>query len=234
MTLCERSPNRFTRERSQRRSMPVIGLIGGIGSGKSEVAARLAERGVGVIDADLVGHELLDTPEVRSEIVDRFGTGVLKDSTIDGTLSPRIDRGALASIVFADAGARHALEAILHPRMRERFLATIEAAWHAGASRPRALALDAAVLLEAGWDDLCDLVVFVDAPRATRLDRVARQRGWTLETLKSREQAQWPCELKRDRADLIINNDGDLGLLPHEVDRLDQCLVLSTARAVGS
>jgi dephospho-CoA kinase len=234
MTLCERSPDRFTRERSQRGSMPVIGLIGGIGSGKSEVAARLAERGVTVINADLVGHELLDTPEVRAEIVERFGTGVLKDSTIDGTVSPRIDRGALASIVFADAGARRALEAILHPRMRERFRATIEAARHAGASRPRALALDAAVLLEAGWDDLCDLVVFVDAPRAKRLDRVARQRGWTLETLKAREQAQWPCELKRDRADLIIKNDGDLDLLLHEVDRLDQCLVLSTARSVGS
>ena len=67
--------------------------------------------------------------------------------------------------------------------------------------------LDAAILLEAGWDDLCDLVVFVDAPRPERLERAARQRGWSPETFESRERAQWPCDEKRRRADVVITND---------------------------
>ena len=67
--------------------------------------------------------------------------------------------------------------------------------------------LDAAILLEAGWDDLCDLIVFVDAPRDERMRRVQEQRGWSREVFEAREQAQWPCDLKRQRADLVITND---------------------------
>jgi dephospho-CoA kinase len=214
--------------------MPVIGLIGGIGSGKSEVASLLEGRGATVINADQVGHQLLDDPAVSSEIVARFGERVICDPARDGASGSRISRRALAAIVFADAEARRALESILHPRMRDRFVATIEVARHAGDRRPRAVVLDAAVLLEAGWNDLCDLVVFVDAPRAERLDRVARQRGWTLETLRSREEAQWPCDVKRRHADLVIHNDGDLDFLRREVEGLDDRLFLSPTRSVVS
>ncbi len=233
MTLCERSVDQCMTEASRGGAMPVIGLIGGIGSGKSEVASLLADRGAIVINADLVGHQLLDIPEVRTLIVDRFGKRVLKESASDGAVRTQIDRRVLASIVFADAEARRALEAILHPRMRQQFAATIESA-RDGDARPRALVLDAAVLLEAGWDDLCDLVVFVDAPRGKRLERVARQRGWTLDAFQAREEAQWPCELKRRRADFVVNNDGDLDLLRRQVDQLDNCLVSSTPRPVVS
>jgi dephospho-CoA kinase len=231
MTLCERSVDQCLTEPSRAGAMPVIGLIGGIGSGKSEVASLLADRGAIVVNADLVGHKLLDVPEVRSLIVDRFGKRVIQESASDGALKTQIDRRVLASIVFADAEARHALEAILHPRMRQQFAATIESAQH-GDPRPRAVVLDAAVLLEAGWDDLCDLVVFVDAPRGKRLERVARQRGWTLDAFQAREEAQWPCELKRRRADVVVNNDGDLDLLRRQVDQFDNCLVSSTSRPV--
>jgi dephospho-CoA kinase len=234
MTLCERSLDRSLTELSQGLAVPVIGLIGGIASGKSEVARLLAARGVIVINADAVGHQLLDDPEVRSLIVDRFGERVLQESTNHGAESSHIDRGALASIVFADVQARRALEAILHPRMRERFVATIAAAREGGDSSPCGVALDAAILLEAGWDDLCDLVVFVDAPRAQRLDRATSQRGWSPETFQSREEAQWPCDVKRRRADLVISNDGDLDLLRQQVDRLHHCLVLSATRSVVS
>ena len=127
-----------------------------------------------MIDADAVGHELLKDPAVRRQIVERFGPGVLGEASRETELAPAIDRKALGAIVFADPAARRDLEAILHPRMR---------AWFRRGHRARALGpvdgngrlvvLDAAILLEAGWDDLCDLIVFVDAPREERMRRVS-------------------------------------------------------------
>ena len=96
-------------------ALPVIGLIGGIGGGKSEVAALLKERGAVVIDADAVGHELLNDPGVRDQIVERFGAGVLAGAGGEPDQPPAIDRKALGAIVFADPEARRDLEAILHP-----------------------------------------------------------------------------------------------------------------------
>ena len=97
--------------------MAVIGLIGGIGGGKSSVAALLKARGAVVIDADSVGHEILNEPPVRGQIVERFGTGVLSARSADPGRRG-IDRKALGAIVFADPQARRDLEAIVHPRMR--------------------------------------------------------------------------------------------------------------------
>jgi dephospho-CoA kinase len=198
----------------------VIGLTGGIASGKSEVARMLEARGSVVVDADSVGHSLLEVDEVRDQIIDRFGAGILARDAVPAEGAPRIDRKRLAAIVFADPGARRALEAILHPRMRAHFLAAIQGVEQAGGARARSLVIDAAILLEAGWNDLCDRVIFVDAPRALRFDRAARQRAWSQETFRSREQAQWPCEEKRRRADFVIANDGNDVSLAREVDRL--------------
>ena len=83
-----------------------------------------------------------------------------------------------------------------------------------------AVVLDAAILLEAGWDSLCDLVVFVDASQPVRLERVARDRGWTAEVLQAREAAQWPRDRKLGRADIVIHNDSSLEILDQNVDRL--------------
>src|SRR5208283_5998269 len=82
------------------------------------------------------------------------------------------------------------------------------------------IALDAAILLEAGWDDLCDLLVFVDASQPVRLERVASGRGWTAEVLQAREAAQWPREHKLSRVDIVIHNDSSLEILDQNVDRL--------------
>ncbi len=131
-------------------------------------------------------------------------------------------------IVFADPTARHALEAILHPTMRARFLATINRL--ARLQDSTAVVLDAAILLEAGWDDLCDRIVFVDAPRLERLRRVAETRGWSEETFEARERAQWPSDEKRRRADWIITNDSGPDRLQSEVDRFVSRL-LAAARA---
>jgi dephospho-CoA kinase len=204
-------------------ALPVIGLIGGIGSGKSEVAALMNERGAIVIDADGVGHELLTDPRVSGLIADRFGAGVLVRAGDEPALPLAIDRPALGRIVFADRNARRDLEAILHPRMRAWFLAVIRETRSGGGAR-RYVVLDAAILLEAGWDDLCDLIVFVDAPRDERMRRVHTQRGWSLEQFEAREQAQWPCDQKRRRADLIITNDAGVDSLRRNVQRVETLL----------
>ncbi len=213
------SPDRPPRRRDpwKHGAVPVVGLIGGIGAGKSEAARLLAARGAGVIDADAVGHELLADRVIRARIVERFGPGVLEATAVDGG-DPAISRRALGAIVFADAAALRDLEGILHPAMRERFVREIERTPESGPSP--CVVLDAAVLLEAGWDDLCDQVIYIDAPYEDRLRRVASTRGWTAPMLEARERSQWPGDRKRGRSDLIINNDGDLDRLAREVDRL--------------
>jgi dephospho-CoA kinase len=205
-------------DRWKHGSVPVLGLIGGIGAGKTSVARLLADRGAVVIDADAVGHALLEDPAIRDRIVKRFGTTVLEPGGAGEVAAPSISRQALGAIVFGDTAALRELEVILHPAMRDRFRRTIKRLVREG-DRP-CIVLDAAVLLEAGWDGLCDRIAFVDAPRAERLRRVRESRGWSEDALAARERSQWPAADKRRRADWIINNDGDPERLAHEVDRL--------------
>jgi dephospho-CoA kinase len=193
----------------------VIGLVGGIGAGKSSAAARLEELGAMVLDADKVGHALLDQRPVRERVVSRFGREVLVQG--DAESEPVIDRRALGAIVFADPAARKALEAIVHPWMRRTFEKAIARTIRKRAAR--AVVLDAAVLFEAGWDSLCDRVLFVDAPREQRLARLSAQRGWDVPALDAREKAQWPLAKKRERSDLIALNDGSHDDLRAQVDR---------------
>jgi dephospho-CoA kinase len=193
-------------------SIPVLGLIGGIGSGKSQVASVLAGLGARVIDADAVGHMLLNRRPVRDRLVARFGPGIL--AADDPAV---VDRRALGAIVFADPSARRDLEAIVHPRMRRSFAKTIARA--VAERRARAVVLDAAVLFEAGWNTLCDRVLFVDTPRPERLARLAAQRGWTEATLSAREGAQWALDEKQRRADAVLHNADDLRQLETEVGR---------------
>ena len=188
----------------------MIGLTGTVGAGKSAVAARLADRGAVVIDADAVGHETLRRPEVAAQVGARFGSGVLD---AEGA----VDRRALGRLVFADPCARRDLEALVHPPMFEAFERAIADAVRGEA---RFVVLDAAILLETGWDRACDLVVFVDAPRPMRLERVGASRGWTDEQLRARESAQWTGERKKSRSDYVLLNDGSPSRLDQEVDRL--------------
>jgi dephospho-CoA kinase len=175
----------------------VIGVIGAIGAGKSTVAQRLEELGGRLIDGDAVGHRVLREPEIRSRIVERFGEGVV------GT-NGEIDRKKLGSIVFSDKSLLDELEAIMHPRMKRIFAEEIADAQ----SDPivKLIVFDAAILLEADWGGLMDEILYVDADRRLREERV-KSRGWSPAELARREQAQWPAEKKKAHADHVIVND---------------------------
>ena len=190
---------------------PVIGLIGAIGAGKSTVAAVMGSLGGFVVDADKLGHEILDEPAVRDQLTARWGAGILRE---DGT----VNRRAVGAIVFADPAERKVLESIVFPRIHER-----EGAQFAVADADPAVSfivLDAAVLVEAGRLDVCKKLVFVDAPRDDRLKRLAARSGWTAEELTRREAAQLPLAEKRRLADATLDNDGDAGELRDAVATL--------------
>jgi len=185
---------------------PVICLVGGIGGGKSLVAAALARQGGHVIAGDLLGHEALRQPDIRQRVLERWGGAIL-----DG--HGAIDRRRLGALVFAEAGELRALETLVFPWIERRIgeeIATAEA--NVGISF---IVLDAAVLLEAGWNRVCDRLVFVDAPRELRVRRLKKQRNWTEKEVQVRESAQMPLNDKRKRADDVIDNSGP----PEEVDR---------------
>lgn len=192
---------------------PVIGLVGGIGAGKSTAARLLASRGGVVVDADALGHDALEQTNVRQSVLRQWGerANLLRP---DG----RIDRRILGRLVFENSADRRALEATVFPYIRERAEAALAAAQADPATR--FVILDAAVMLEAGWDGVCDTVVYVDAPRPQRLARVAARSGWTDNELTAREAAQWPAERKMAAADAVVVNDADLERLARQLDEL--------------
>ena len=178
-------------------SLPVIGLAGGIGAGKSTAAAILAELGCLVADADVLAKAALDAPSIRDQIVAWWGPQVLDE---DGC----VDRGAIAGIVFEQADALEQLEGLVHPEVeRQR-----EALFAAAVQGTRAFVIDAPLLFEVGLDEDCDTVIFIDASRAVRLERLAKNRGWDANELDRREVKQLVLDSKRSRADHVVVNEG--------------------------
>jgi len=181
--------------------IPIIGVAGGIGSGKSRVAHMLAEEGGGAVhDADAVAKAQLDEPDVRDQIVSRFGPDMLNPEG-------RIDRKQLAERAFSDRAARQWLEGVIHPRVaadRQRFM---EQARRDGATL---VVLDVPLLFEVGVAEQCDVVIYVDAPEAVRLQRLVASRGWDESELRRREKNQWPLDRKRDLSHHVIRNDRGL------------------------
>ncbi len=179
---------------------PTIGLMGAPGCGKSLVANQLASMGCVVIDADALAKNVLKEGDVRRQIAQWWGGGVL---TPDGD----IDRAKVAGIVFADPAERQRLEALIHPQVH----ALREVLKREALQKPqtRAVVEDCPLLLESGIDGECDTLVYVDAPFQTRLDRVRRARGWGAQELRLRDKSQMPLDIKRQRADYVISNDAD-------------------------
>lgn len=186
------------------QAIPIIGLAGGIASGKSRVAAELAALGCEVIDYDALVAEALQQRDVRELLRSWWGEQVIDDS---GTL----DRKAVAKIVFADERQRKRLEEVLHPMVIDQGREMIEAIRTVG--KASGIVLDAPLLFEAGLNKDCDAVIFVDASRGIRLARATQKRGWSEEAFEAREKAQMPVDEKRRRSDhVVVNNEDKAGL----------------------
>lgn len=191
------------------RRVPIIGIVGGIASGKTATARAFESLGCRLLEADKVGHEMLARPEVYAALLSEFGDGIL-------AADRRIDRPRLAARAFAAEESTAQLNEIvggaLWPEFRRRAL---EAADHAGAD-VGAVILDAALLYESETDDLCDAVVFVDAPDDARRERVKESRGWDWEEVVRRESRQFPLSRKREMADFVVKNHRGLDRLRDE------------------
>ena len=192
--------------------MTTLGLTGGIGSGKTAAAARLADKpGVRIVFADDVAKRLMvEDPSVRDAVRQRFGAEAYRE---DGSL----DRAHLASRVFGDEAELAALNAIVHPAVRRAMLAAIESA---RASGVRLLVYEAALIFETGADQILDHVAVVDAPEAVRIQRATARDGATPEAVRTRMARQMdPAEMRR-RADSVLENGGPLAALYTQVDAL--------------
>ena len=179
--------------------MIVVGLVGGIGSGKSTVANLFVELGATTIDADKIGHEILRKREVLDAVREEWGKSVFDENGW-------IERRELAKIVFSNSPdgkqSLARLEAITHPHIHDELASQLELFRQQHV--PIAV-LDAPVLLKAGWHLLCDHLVFVDCPLDQRIARVA-SRGWDASELQRREDSQWPLADKRAACDLVVDN----------------------------
>ena len=195
------------------RRVPIIGVVGGIGSGKSAMASAFEAAGCTEIDADTAGHEMLGKADIFCELVTEFGSGIVGPGG-------RIDRPKLAAVAFASDEATGRLNAIvgsaLWPEFRRRAMA---AADHPDPD-VQAVVLDAALLYESETDDLCDAVVFVDAPDDVRRSRIESSRRWNWEEVLRRESRQIPLSRKRALADFRVSNHRELDHLRTEADRI--------------
>ena len=194
-----------------------IGLTGGIASGKSTVATMFSRLGASVLDADRFGHEVLNEEDVKKQIIVTWGNGVFDNG--------EVDRKALAKIVFDPVAGQKQLtklEEITHPKIKARILTEIQAA---KIGNVIAVVLDAPLLFEAGWDEICDELVFVKTTRELRLARV-KKRGWSEDELLKREQRQMDVFQKRSVLQVLfvilaiknrhfhkLNNFGFLGAI---------------------
>lgn len=182
--------------------MKVIGLTGGIGSGKSIVARVMETLGVPVFDADRAALALYDEDEaLLTEVKERFGDSVIQPGG-------QLNRQALASIVFNDVEALKQLNAMVHPRVAKKF-----DAWKK-MQKASAVIREAAILFESGSASDCDVVIVVTAPEDLRVARVQKRNGWSEAEVRARMKRQWSEEQLIERADAVIVNDDKHLVLP--------------------
>ncbi len=201
-------------------SIPVIGLTGSIGGGKSTVAKMLAEAGCVVSDSDALARDAFQDPVIRTEMIGWWGPSILDSHG-------QIDRSRIAAIVFPSANApaaerviadrgRQRLEALIHPWIHACRRATFAQA----PSTATALVIDAPLLLESNMQGDCDTILMIDAPFEIRLERVKTSRGWSADELLRRENSQMPLDQKRKLAHHVLINDGSVESLRAQVAQI--------------
>ncbi len=190
------------------RKKPIIGILGGIGSGKSTVAAEFAKLGCRIIDADNIARELLGREAVREKMVGLFGESILDSAD-------KINRKKLAEIAFADVDKLSSLNSVLHPLVLARAEQLIEQ--YKRHPQVKAIVLDMPLLAEVGWDKRCDRLIFVDCKRQLRTARMKEKGGFDENQLKIRENFQISLDKKASISDNTINNNSDLLVLTKQV-----------------
>jgi dephospho-CoA kinase len=204
--------------------MLLVGLTGNIGSGKSTVAQLLSERGATIIDADVLARRAVEVgTSAYKAIVERWGTSILEPGGM-------IDRSALRRIVFSDSSELEQLNALVHPEVERLRDALVEQARLRG---DKLVVCDIPLLFETKTTDAFDRIVLVDAARPVRLERLVRERGLRETEAMDMIVAQMPAELKRARADFVIDNEGTLAQLDVRVAEVWGALE-QAAELVGS
>ena len=199
----------------------ICGICGGIGSGKTYIAQQFQLFGAAVFNADHVGHRVLLHDDVKACLVERWGNAILDEAS-------EIDRSKVAALVFAQTTQaqrdREFLQAVTHPLIEQELEAFI------ANSDSEVVIIDAALLLETGWQSVCHQIIFVDALAHVRLNR-CQQRGWAEDQFRSREAAQWSLEQKRSQADFVIDNNGDVKRTTEMIGKVWQALSTSGSLA---
>jgi len=187
---------------------PVIGILGGVGSGKSTIAACFARLGCAVIDADTLAHEVLDEPATIAAVVERFGPQVLD-------AAGRIDRKALGRRMFDNPDDVAFSNQLIHPRVFEKCQALIRD--YSADPKVSGIVLDMPLLLEVGWEEKCDFLVFVETSDEKRWARIEKNAKIDIQQLKKRENFQISLDKKQQYAHYKINNNSDKSDLAEQV-----------------
>lgn len=202
----------------KRRKKPIIGILGGIASGKSTVAAEFGKLGCAIIDADKIAHKLLEEPTIRQKIVGIFGNSILDEQG-------KIDHQKLAAVAFCDAAKIGKLNNMIHPAV----LAEVEQQVQQlqGDTAVKAIVLDMPLLAEVGWDKRCDALVFVRCDEKKRVQRAEKMGLCGPEELKKRENFQISLDSKATIADNSVDNNSDLSALARQVAEIFPRIVRS-------
>ncbi len=198
------------------RKKPIIGILGGIASGKSSIAAEFGKLGCKVIDADKIAHKLLDEPNVKKEVISFFGERILAKGG-------KIDRKKLADVVFSDAHKLSALNTIIHPLVLEQAEELIER--YNRENKVNGIVLDMPLLVEVGWDKRCDRLIFVDCRQQLRVDRAGKMHLFDKKQFKMRENFQISLDNKAKLSDNTIDNNSDFSDLAKQVTEIFSYIV---------
>ena len=194
--------------------MKVLGIVGGIGSGKSTASALFRQWGAAVICTDGIGHQVLRLPNVKKAVRKRWGSAVFGEDN-------EVDRRKLAAVVFADEKELSHLQSLTHPLITEEVHRQRD---EYEQNDVQLCLLDAPLLLETGWDHLADLIIFVSVPTEVRWNRI-KDRGWTKTEWQQRESAQFSTEEKSRRANVVLDNSGDTNHLRTQIETLARDLI---------
>ena len=187
---------------------PIIGILGGMCSGKSTAAAELAKLGCAIIDADEIAHQILNEEKTKEKVVGLFGREILDEQG-------KISREKLAEIVFDDANKLSALTNVLHPEVLAKTEGLI--ARYKNDPTVKAIVLDMPLLLEVGWEKRCDFLIFIDCKPSERLKRARKTGFFDAEVLKKRENLQISLDKKKRIVDNIVDNNSDLTNLSRQI-----------------